>query len=110
MRKIKPLYKKHRFIKWLKKLFGIKPPSIGEWKDIDEMHLFKNDEIYEALKQGMTQRNEDVIAVVRCKDCKRRNTPDCSLWYGAIGDIHYIKATTDDFYCSYGKRRANNEG
>lgn len=56
-----------------------------------------------------TCHNADVVEVVRCKDCERRNTPDCYLWYGSIGDIDYIKATSDDFYCSYGERRTNNE-
>ena len=46
MAKIKPLRKKHRFIRWLKKLLGIKSPS-EEWlrgaKDIDELHSEKVD-------------------------------------------------------------------
>jgi hypothetical protein len=43
MKKIKPLHKKHRFIRWLKKLFGIKQPSklLRDLGNIDEMHLVK---------------------------------------------------------------------
>lgn len=39
--KIKPLRKKHRFLRWLKKLLGIQSPSgMRELGDIDEMHKF----------------------------------------------------------------------
>ena len=42
MKKIKPLRKKHRFIQWLKKFFGIKQPSklLRELGEIDEMHTY----------------------------------------------------------------------
>ena len=40
--KIKPLRKKHRFLRWLKKLLGIQSPSgMRELGDIDEMHMLK---------------------------------------------------------------------
>lgn len=46
MAQIKPLRKKHRFTRWLKKLLGIKSPS-EEWlrgaKNIDEVHEMKGD-------------------------------------------------------------------
>ena len=47
----------------------------------------------------------DVVEVVRCKDCEHRGTTDCFMWYGSLGDTDYFIATSDDFYCSYGKRR-----
>ena len=56
MRKIKPLRKKHRFIKWVKKVFGIKSPSIGDWQGIDEMHLMKDENIYQCISQGMSEK------------------------------------------------------
>lgn len=40
--KIKPLRKKHCFLRWLKKLLGIQSPSgMRELGDIDEMHTLK---------------------------------------------------------------------
>ncbi len=55
MPKIKPLRKKHRFIRWIKKVLGIKSPSIGDWKDIDEMHLMKDENIHQCIMQGMSK-------------------------------------------------------
>ena len=46
----------------------------------------------------------NTVEVVRCKDCIYRRTPDCSLWYGSIGDIDYIRDMGDNFYCSCGER------
>ena len=34
--------------------------------------------------------------VVRCKECRRRNTADCRIWIGII--------TQDNDFCSYGER------
>lgn len=43
MAKIKPLRKKHRFIRWLKRLLDIQSPSARAcgFQDIDEMHTYK---------------------------------------------------------------------
>ena len=38
MSKIKPLVKKHRFRRWLRRLFGIKPRASDLLASIDEMH------------------------------------------------------------------------
>lgn len=42
--KIKPLRMKHRFLRWIKRLLGIKSPS-EEWirgaRNIDEVHAWK---------------------------------------------------------------------
>jgi hypothetical protein len=97
MKKIKPLQKKHRFIKWLKKLFGIKSHSIGEWKDIDEMHLLKDDKIYQVIKEGTTKANEitreEVIrefGMMICWlensiiPCARRNGKDIGLEHSTL--------------------------
>lgn len=47
----------------------------------------------------------DVVAVVRCKDCKYRYEPTrCSLWYGQCNETHYFIERGTDFYCSYGER------
>lgn len=43
MAKIKPLCKKRRFLRWLKRLLGIQSPSARAcgFRDIDEMHTYK---------------------------------------------------------------------
>lgn len=51
---------------------------------------------------------EDVVEVVRCKDCVYRHSPDCALWYGSIGDIDYLVERGDNFYCSYGRSDNDN--
>lgn len=53
MAKIKPLSKKHRFTRWLKKLLGIKQPSQILMRDfgvIDEMHTYKPARRLEPIK------------------------------------------------------------
>lgn len=46
MKKIKPLRKKHRFIRWLKRLLRIQSPSeawIKGTQGVDEMHEWKEE-------------------------------------------------------------------
>ena len=53
-----------------------------------------------ALGAGYIPPNEDVVEVVRCKDCKKYNTDDCMM-------IHGKKMNRNIFandYCSYGER------
>ena len=65
-------------------------------------------DIFENGEYCIEYKNEaDVVEVVRCKDCTHRNTPDCYLWYGSVGDTDYFIGTSDDFYCSYGERSEN---
>lgn len=47
----------------------------------------------------------DVVEVVRCKDCKYRNTPVCKMWYHCVicGDYHHWER--DEYYCSCGERK-----
>ena len=49
--------------------------------------------------------NENYAEVVRCKDCKHRNTPDCKMWYQCVicGDYHHWER--DEYFCSYGERK-----
>lgn len=48
----------------------------------------------------------DVVPVVRCKDCKHRYAPTrCALWYGTVNDQEYFVERGEDFYCSYGERK-----
>lgn len=45
----------------------------------------------------------DAVEVVRCKDCKKRNTEDCGMQYecGCGGQWHW---ETDNSYCSWGEK------
>lgn len=63
MRKIKPIAKKHRFLRWIKRLLGVKSPS-EEWlrgpKNIDEMHELKAvTKFYCNGKKGFCDRDRD---------------------------------------------------
>lgn len=47
----------------------------------------------------------DVVDVVRCKDCKFRNTSDCAMRYECDNcSVQYSWENNND-YCSYGERR-----
>ena len=50
-------------------------------------------------------QDKDIVGVVRCKDCKHRNTPDCKMWYQCVicGDYHHWER--DEYFCSYGERK-----
>lgn len=47
----------------------------------------------------------DVAEVVRCKDCKNRNTPDCAMWYRCMDCDGQWSWETDNDFCSYGERK-----
>lgn len=50
----------------------------------------------------------DVVEVVRCKDCAfRGDMSDCECWHSPLGKAGLF--TDDDFYCSCGERRSDNE-
>ena len=67
------------------------------------MHCYDENGIKE--KCGSFQNKYNMVEVVRCKDCKYRNTPDCKMWYQCVicGDYHHWEK--DEYYCSHGKRR-----
>ena len=47
----------------------------------------------------------DVVEVVRCKDCKYRDTtPDYNIFLGGGCRWHESESPDDDDYCSYGER------
>lgn len=54
-------------------------------------------------------REDNYVPVVRCKDCIKRNTEECAMWYEDIGDEYQYSWESDDDYCSWGKRREENE-
>ncbi len=47
----------------------------------------------------------DVVEVVRCKDCRLRNTPDCAMWYKCSKCGGQWSWENNYDYCSYGERR-----
>ena len=51
----------------------------------------------------------DAVPVVRCKDCKYRDTINCGMqFYGYDDDGHLCKSddwTQDDGYCYWGERK-----
>ena len=66
-----------------------------------------NHEHQHFLSMVMAQPAADVVEVVRCKDCKHRYVPArCALWYATMNDKEYFVERGEDFYCSYGERRA----
>ena len=51
----------------------------------------------------------DVVEVVRCKDCRHRNTSKCKMWYHCVicGSYHHWER--DEYYCSYGERKGGED-
>jgi hypothetical protein len=45
----------------------------------------------------------DVVEVVRCKDCKLRDTEGCPFMYWYCGIL--LGCTADNNYCNYGERK-----
>ena len=63
------------------------------------------DDIEEWLESEVD--NNDLIEVVRCKDCIYRGRVDCAMSYSCdCGEQHTWE--TDNDYCSYGERRIDN--
>lgn len=48
--------------------------------------------------------NNNIIKVVRCKDCKFRCREDCAMYYRCNCGEQHTWGTDNDF-CSYGERR-----
>lgn len=47
---------------------------------------------------------EDVIPVVRCKDCAFYKTSDCMMYYECLICNAQYSWASDNSFCSYGKR------
>ena len=47
----------------------------------------------------------DVVEVVRCKDCIKRNTPECAMRYECSRCGGQWSWESDYSYCSYGEKR-----
>ena len=90
--------------------------NIADERKVNEMAEYINRaELLESIRNGVgtdlqkifaelcvrTAKNEDVIDVVRCKDCKYfyyDKEGRCSFGHGLV-------RTNEKQYCSYGKRR-----
>lgn len=57
-------------------------------------------DVRRAIEQTPT---EDVVKVVRCKDCKLRDTEGCPIMVWDCGEL--MGETEDNDYCSYGERK-----
>ncbi len=65
--------------------------KIGTWCDMYDLEDFLRE-----------IREDKVLTITRCKDCKNRYVPTrCALWYGTVNDTEYFIERGDDFYCSY---------
>lgn len=47
----------------------------------------------------------DVVLVVRCRECRKRYTADCSMYYECSQCGGQWEWTTDDDFCSRGERK-----
>ena len=63
----------------------------------------------EGLKTVMNQVNKipaaDVVEVVRCKDCIKRNTANCAMWFNCMKCGGQWSWESDNGFCSLGERR-----
>lgn len=60
------------------------------------------------LKSSRKTAFEYAVPVVRCKDCVRRGTPECGMYYECeCGQQHTWE--TDNDFCSFGKRKEKNK-
>lgn len=52
----------------------------------------------------------DVVEIVRCKDCKKRYTKNCSLCYDTANKGYFLwSMINDNFFCAYGERKCDND-
>lgn len=50
------------------------------------------------------KKSKDIVEVVRCKDCVKRGTEYCSMYYQCnCGEQHTWESDND--FCSYGERK-----
>ena len=68
------------------------------YEHLDDVHIAA------AMNAVDEMPNEDVVPVVRCKDCKYLEITGC---YGECGK-GYLGIVRPDCYCCYGERRADN--
>ena len=54
---------------------------------------------------NLDHHTADVVEVVRCKDCIKRNTPECAMRYECSRCGGQWSWESDYSYCSYGEKR-----
>lgn len=52
---------------------------------------------------------ESAINVVRCKNCKKRNTDDCAMYYRSAESDEQYSWNNDNDFCSWGKAKEADE-
>lgn len=52
----------------------------------------------------------DVVEVVRCKDCIKKDTPKCAMWYDCEKCKGQWSWCNPNDFCSYGERSENGKG
>ena len=89
------------FIEWLTHI-PIKDLSDG----LGLCRVIMEDDFKKAIKKIPKSIIDDVVRVVRCKDCKHRDPEDkrcdCGCWHNPF-------TTKDDDFCSYGERKEASE-
>lgn len=114
MSKIKKLKKKHRVLRWLKKLLGIQSPTEPRnWPyDIDEVHELVDIDAERARALQAASRKVGSITlgveVKRCDKCNRTEVVRCKdcTSYGDAGWCRNCNLWRDpDDFCSRGKRK-----
>lgn len=80
--------------------------------DVQKCVMFGNTaciDKYEVLSRLHNATTIDAVPVVRCKDCKLRDTFNCGMqFYGYDDDLNLYKSddwTMDDGFCYWGERK-----
>lgn len=83
---------------YLKKYFGFaQPEDVQKIQDLEQAQFDKIREL--AYQEG---KADAVAEIIRCRDCKLRDTEYCNMAHGFMG-------MKDDDYCSYAERREVSE-
>ena len=59
------------------------------------------------IKCSFFESRTDVVEVVRCRDCVKKDTPNCAMWYDCEKCKGQWSWCNPNDYCSYGERREN---
>ena len=59
-----------------------------------------NDDLAELFREA---KAADVVPVVRCKDCKFRNSDNCAMYYHSNESGKQYSWNYDNDFCSWGK-------
>ena len=74
-----------------------------------EMGLYNHGALTESFIRFVErQPAADVVEVVRCKDCRLRDTEGCPAMFWDCGEL--MGETNDSDFCSYGERKETDNG